>query len=71
MHSIPIKPWDKPSDATIKVLSDDNPDKKTITERVHNLLESVGLTAQYATRFPNQLSGGEKQRVAIAQCFRG
>ncbi len=54
---------------TIKILSKDNPDKKAVKEQVHNLLESVGLTTEYATRYPNQLSGGEKQRVAIARAF--
>lgn len=36
---------------------------------VARLLESVRLSADYATRYPRQLSGGEKQRVAIARAF--
>ncbi|WP_129113637.1 ABC transporter ATP-binding protein [Halegenticoccus tardaugens] len=38
-------------------------------DRIEETLESVGLTPaeKYLSRFPNQLSGGEKQRVAIAR----
>jgi peptide/nickel transport system ATP-binding protein len=34
-----------------------------------DLLESVGLSPDFATRFPWQLSGGESQRVAIARAL--
>jgi len=54
---------------TIQVLSDDYNSKKEREKRVDELLQSVGLTAEYATRYPDQLSGGEKQRVAIARAF--
>jgi peptide/nickel transport system ATP-binding protein len=36
---------------------------------VEKLLESVRLTPEYAQRMPGQLSGGEKQRIAIARAF--
>jgi peptide/nickel transport system ATP-binding protein len=38
-------------------------------DRVVELLEAVHLTASYADRLPGQLSGGEKQRVAVARAF--
>lgn len=41
-------------------------DKKTIDERVNAVMELVGLPDCLA-RFPDQLSGGEQQRVAIAR----
>lgn len=36
---------------------------------VGRLLEAVNLTPAYAGRLPRQLSGGEKQRVAVARAF--
>src|SRR5256886_17332267 len=38
----------------------------TIRARVGQVLELVGLPG-YERRFPNQLSGGEQQRVAVAR----
>lgn len=37
--------------------------------QVEKLLQSVSLPASYAERMPGQLSGGEKQRVAVARAF--
>jgi peptide/nickel transport system ATP-binding protein len=40
-----------------------------LRRRVDELLETVKLPARYATRYPRELSGGEKQRVCIARAF--
>jgi peptide/nickel transport system ATP-binding protein len=44
-----------------------NLSRNEIHEATANLLIQVGLTEDYASRLPSQLSGGEKQRVAIAR----
>jgi D-methionine transport system ATP-binding protein len=43
-------------------------DRKTINEKVENLLNLVGLSDK-AKSFPSQLSGGQKQRVGIARAL--
>jgi oligopeptide/dipeptide ABC transporter ATP-binding protein len=41
-------------------------DKAGARARVRELLERVGLPADFASRFPHELSGGQRQRVGIA-----
>jgi peptide/nickel transport system ATP-binding protein len=36
-------------------------------DRIYELLEQIELPRKYIDRFPNELSGGEKQRVCIAR----
>lgn len=38
-------------------------------ERVAELLESVGLKAEWARRYPHQFSGGQRQRIGIARAL--
>jgi peptide/nickel transport system ATP-binding protein len=37
--------------------------------RVAELLEQVGLTSEFAYRYPHELSGGQRQRVCIARAL--
>ena len=36
---------------------------------VRELLETVGLTAEFASHFPHELSGGQRQRIGIARAL--
>jgi peptide/nickel transport system ATP-binding protein len=44
-------------------------DQFATTERVHELLEQVGLTPGDKTRYPHEFSGGERQRISIARAL--
>jgi oligopeptide transport system ATP-binding protein len=38
-------------------------------ERVHQLVEQVGLSHDHLLRFPHEFSGGQKQRIALARAL--
>lgn len=38
-------------------------------EKIHALLETVGLRPEYAARYPHQFSGGQRQRIGIARAL--
>jgi peptide/nickel transport system ATP-binding protein/oligopeptide transport system ATP-binding protein len=42
---------------------------KKRTERIYELLETVGLDPKYANRFPHEFSSGQRQRIGIARCL--
>lgn len=43
--------------------------KNQIKEKVADILESVGLSPQYAGRYPHEFSGGQRQRIGIARAI--
>ena len=46
-----------------------DPEGRPLMAAVRDLLAAVRLPGDYAERYPHQLSGGEKQRIAIARAF--
>ncbi|ADI04397.1 ABC transporter ATP-binding protein [Streptomyces bingchenggensis BCW-1] len=42
---------------------------KEIPEQITQLLQQVGLPADFANRYPGELSGGQRQRVSIARAL--
>lgn len=50
------------------VIENQEKNKSLRNEKVYEMLKKVQLI-QYAKSFPNQLSGGEKQRLALARAF--
>ncbi|WP_247648305.1 ABC transporter ATP-binding protein [Pseudodesulfovibrio sp. zrk46] len=42
---------------------------QAIEDRVHYLLERVGIPKAHASRYPHEFSGGQRQRIAIARAL--
>src|SRR3984893_10176980 len=45
------------------------PSRQAFTERVVQLLETVGLQADHMRRYPHEFSGGQRQRIGIARAL--
>jgi len=43
--------------------------QKEVDERVASLLELVGLSAAFASRYPHEFSGGQRQRIGVARAL--
>lgn len=43
--------------------------KEEVQERVHELLQQVGLSPACANRYPHEFSGGQRQRIGIARAI--
>jgi oligopeptide/dipeptide ABC transporter ATP-binding protein len=46
-----------------------HPDRAAVQQRVQELLERVGLSADAAREYPAHFSGGQRQRIAIARAL--
>ena len=44
-------------------------DKKRTSERIDELLETVGIDNSYRNRYPKELSGGQRQRIGVARAM--
>ncbi len=45
------------------------PNRAKRLERVHSLLDRVGMPAEAADRYPHEFSGGQRQRICIARAL--
>ena len=44
-------------------------EKKRISDRIDELLETVGMDVSYRDRYPKELSGGQRQRIGVARAM--
>ena len=44
-------------------------DRKLINKKVYEVLDTVGLVREHASRYPHEFSGGQRQRIGIARAI--
>lgn len=44
-------------------------DLKTITKKVNDVLETVGLLPEHSSRYPHEFSGGQRQRIGLGRAL--
>ncbi|MEE9258503.1 MAG: oligopeptide/dipeptide ABC transporter ATP-binding protein [Nitrospinaceae bacterium] len=44
-------------------------DRKNLKQKVGEIMDKVGLSPQYMTRYPHEFSGGQRQRIGIARAL--
>jgi ABC-type oligopeptide transport system ATPase subunit len=44
-------------------------DRPTLTQKVSELMATVGLDSRYMQKYPHEFSGGQRQRIAIARAL--
>jgi len=54
---------------THEIFKDHENPKKAKQEKIYELLESVGLKREHASRYPHEFSGGQRQRIGIARAL--
>ncbi len=54
---------------THKIFDDQEDPELAKQEKIYELLESVGLKREHASRYPHEFSGGQRQRIGIARAL--
>ena len=54
---------------THKIFADHENPELAKQEKIYELLESVGLKKEHASRYPHEFSGGQRQRIGIARAL--